>query len=229
MSNKKRQTVVVMAAHADDEVLGCGGVIQKHVANNDKVILCVVTEGWSVKYPNYEAKRKKKELDCRKSADILGISDIIWLNFATLSLAEPSAHVALNEKLEDLFEKINPAIIYTPSDCDINRDHAAVQHSVEVVCRPARPFVNSLKKVLTYEILSSSEWSRTSVFQPNVFVDIEPFLEDKMKALKIYKTEVRPYPHPRSSKGIRILAEYRGLQAGMKAAEAFRLLLSYEY
>jgi LmbE family N-acetylglucosaminyl deacetylase len=219
-----KKVVLVLAAHPDDEVLGCGGMIQKHVSDGDDVFLCVVTDGSSTQYAGDAGKDKQKRKECLRSAALLGIKDVIWLELPDMRL-DTVPHVELNKRIAEVVDTLKPSVMYAPSIGDLNRDHVALAESVEVIARPGRP---RLKKVFSYEILSSSEWSRNNVFVPNVFVDIDKYLEKKVRAFMVYKTEVRDYPHPRSEEGIRILAKYRGLQAGMKSAESFQLMVDYE-
>lgn len=218
------KTILILAAHPDDEVLGCGGIIQKYVQQGDRVVVGIVTDGSSSQYPGDEAKYKAKIEECKKANELLGVSKVELLDFPDMKL-DTVSHVELNNKINVLVEKTKPNIIYTHSHLDLNLDHVAVARATDVVCRPGKTY---LEKVFAYEVPSSSEWSRGDVFQPNIFVDVEVFLDQKIAALLIYKTECRDYPHPRSPEGVRIFAQYRGLQSGFKVAEAFRLIVSYE-
>lgn len=218
------KNVLILAAHPDDEVLGCGGIIQKHVAEGCQVFVGVVTDGSSSQYPNDIQKHHTKIKECEEANKLLGVTEVVFLDFPDMKL-DTVPHAELNNKINELVEKIRPNIIYTHSKFDLNLDHIAIARSTEVVSRPGKVY---LEKVLAYEVLSSSEWSRMESFQPDVFVDVEQYLEKKVQALKLYKTECREYPHPRSSEGIQTLAQYRGLQSGFRRAEAFKLIVSYE-
>ncbi len=218
------KNILVLAAHPDDEILGCGGVIQKHVAYGQQVFVGIITDGSSAQYPGNQEKYQTKIEECREANKLLGVLEVQFLDFPDMKL-DIVSHSELNNKINELVEGIRPSIIYTHSQFDLNLDHVAVASSTEVVCRPGKQY---LEKVLAYEVPSSSEWSRSGSFRPNTFVDIEPYLEQKVKAMKLYQTEYREYPHPRSSEGIQILSQYRGLQSGFKAAEAFKLVISYE-
>lgn len=218
------KTILILAAHPDDEVLGCGGVVQKYVQQGDKVVVGIVTNGSTSQYPSDEAKYKAKIEECKKANELLGVSEVELLDFPDMKL-DTISHAELNNKINSLVEKIKPNIIYTHSHFDLNLDHVAVARSTDVVCRPGKVY---LEKVFAYEVPSSSEWSRDDVFRPNTFVDIEEYLNQKIAALSVYKTECRDYPHPRSPEGVKIFAQYRGLQSGFKAVEAFKLIISYE-
>lgn len=218
------KNILILAAHPDDEVLGCGGVIQKHVAEGCQVFVGIVTDGSSSQYPSDTQKNYTKIKECEAANKLLGVTEVAFLNLPDMKL-DTVPHIELNNRINELVEKIRPNIIYTHSKSDLNLDHVAIAHSTEVVSRPGKDY---LEKVLAYEVLSSSEWSRMETFQPNVFVDVEQYLEKKVKALELYKTEYREYPHPRSSEGIQTLAQYRGLQSGFRKAEAFKLIVAYE-
>lgn len=218
------KTILILAAHPDDEVLGCGGIIQKYVQQGDRVVIGIVTDGSSSQYPGDEAKYKVKIEECKKANKLLGVSDVELPDFPDMKL-DTVSHAELNNKINSLVEKIKPNIIHTHSHFDLNLDHVAVARATDVVCRPGKVY---LEKVLAYEVPSSSEWSRNNIFQPNTFADIEKYLNQKVAALLIYKTECRDYPHPRSPEGVKIFAQYRGLQSGFNAAEAFKLIISYE-
>ena len=220
--NNNRQTVLIFAAHPDDETIGCGGVIRHHLARRDRVAVCIVTDGSSTQYPGNPAKAQRKGRECRAAMALLGVRTVIQLNLPDMKL-DTIAHADLNRILSAVVARLRPTILYTHATTDLNLDHALVAASVAVISRPGN---HRIQKVYAYEVLSSSEWSR-AVFAPNTFVNIEPYLNMKIRALRAYRTELRPYPHPRSAEGVKILARYRGLQAGLRAAEAFRLLVDY--
>lgn len=215
--------ILILAAHPDDEVLGCGGIIQKYKEENSLVFVCIVTDGSSTQYPNNPGIVKQKEKQCKLANNILGVDKVIRLNFPDMKL-DTIPHFKLNQKLEEVVESIKPNILYTHSSLDVNKDHLLINQSTQVVIRPGKLY---LKKVYEYEVLSSTEWQKNYAFNPNSFVDITRFIKTKIEAFKAYQTEIRTYPHPRSQEGIEILAKYRGLQAGYKYAEAFKLLVSY--
>jgi LmbE family N-acetylglucosaminyl deacetylase len=221
-----KQRVLVVAAHEDDETLGCGGVIGRHVAAGDRVQVVFVTDGWS--YRDDAAMRDRKSVNSREAMAVLGVASAVRLGMRTLALGGSESHEKLNTELERIMANDAYTVVYSPASCDVNADHVAVSRSVEVACRPAREYTRSLKFVLQYEVLSSTEWSRSDQFRPNWFVNIEKHLERKVKALECYRSELREYPHPRSPEGVRVQAQYRGLQAGVRAAEAFRLLAAYD-
>lgn len=222
--SKETETVLILAAHPDDEILGCGGAIQWHVAKKDTVFIVIVTDGSSTQYPGNQAIAVKKHRECQKANALLGVKDVQILDFPDMKL-DTIPHVSINQKFEEIFEQIKPTIVYTHANTDLNRDHTVVYDATLVVTRPGKKY---LKQVLSYEVLSSSEWAHPTPFIPTTFLPLtKTMVINKQKALACYQTEVRPYPHPRSKEAVQILAQYRGLQADCEAAEAFHLIRSY--
>lgn len=210
--------ILVIAAHPDDEIIGVGGTILKHVAAGDDVFICIVTKGyepeWSEKYIAEETKQQK-EID-----KILDIKRRFNLNLPTVKL-NTIAYGELNKKITGIVDSINPDIVYTHFENDLNYDHTLVFRAAMVATRPPKRI-----RVLCYETLSETEWS-DKAFQPNIWVNISKFIHKKIRAFKVYKNEIKTYPHPRSPEGIRILAKKRGTEACIKYAEAFMLIRDY--
>jgi len=219
---KEMVKVLVIAPHPDDEVLGCGGTIGKHVSAGDDVYLCIVTKAYSPEWSEHVIKEKKEEV--LRVSEILGIEKIYFLDLPTVKL-DTIPQKELNEAITQLVNEVQPEVIYIPHKGDVNKDHQIVFDTVMIAIRP-RP--NSvLQKVLAYETLSETEWgfpSAESVFIPNVYVDISETLELKLRAMSQYKSELREFPHPRSLEAISALAQLRGSTVGVKAAEAFMLV-----
>jgi len=225
MSDVGQKNVVVIAAHPDDEVLGVGGTIQKHLRKGRSVTVIYVTDGF------YEDADDERILSKRKNAtdamDMLGVTDIIFLGFKGLRL-DTYEKCLLNSALTNAFMKIKPRIVYTHHWGDVNFDHEVVFDMTIVACRPHRGV--TIDALYTYETLSSTEWAtpnRDSSFLPNTFEILDDeAVSLKAAALEQYVTEIFDYPHPRSSEGIRVLAKQRGLMISEKYAEAFHLVRS---
>ena len=214
--------VLVIAPHPDDETIGAGGTIAKHVANGDDVYLCIVTRAYSPDWHEEVIKEKRKEV--LEVSKILGIKKTYFLNLPTVKL-DTIPQKELNDHIFGIINKVQPQIVYTTHRGDINKDHRLVFDATMVATRPIPG--RSVKKVLSYELLSSTEWTSSlpeRIFVPNVYVDISDTLKDKVKAFSLYKSEVKEYPHPRSLEAISIFAKKRGTEVGLKAAEAFILL-----
>jgi LmbE family N-acetylglucosaminyl deacetylase len=221
--------VLVVAAHPDDEVLGCGGVLARHVANGDRVNVLLVADGEGsrltaaavdVADTQYEMRRHA----ARQAATILGTCEPKFLNLPDQRL-DTIALLDLTREIERELFANEPQIVYTHHFGDLNEDHRRVAQAVLTACRPL-PGAR-LRRLMTFEVLSSTEWGvgvAPSPFQPTCFVDISAYLEIKMKALKAYDAEMRAFPHPRCYEMIRALAELRGATVGVTAAEAFQLI-----
>ncbi len=206
--------ILIISAHPDDEVLGMGGTIKK-LSKKNQVFLCVVTEGASAQYLDKKMIKIRKE-SCIKSSKILGVSDIIFLDFKDMGL-DVIPQLEINKKLEALIKKIKPEIVYTTPDNDLNKDHQKVHESTLVA---TRPFSNSVKQVLAYEISGIIK----TPFIPTVYEDISKEFSYKIKAFKMYESEVEKFPHSRSIKALESLASLRGMESGLIKAEAFYLI-----
>ncbi|KZX49240.1 PIG-L family deacetylase [Haloarcula hispanica] len=215
-------TVLVVGAHPDDEVLGAGGTMAKHTEVGDEVHVLIVTEGATQQYGD-EDLIKQKRLDARECAKRLGVDEVHFGELPDMRL-DDVAHVEINAVIESVCEQIQPDIVYTHSRREVNRDHVAVHDSTLVATRP----VSDVSMVLAYETPSSTEWQpRHDGFEADLFVDISSNLDAKIEAFAAYDTEVRNYPHPRSEQALRALAKTRGLAANMTAAEAFDVYRMY--
>jgi N-acetylglucosamine malate deacetylase 1 len=226
----KNKQVLVVAAHPDDEVLGCGGTLSRHISSGDAVSVLIIAEGVTSRKLEEEINNEKlNELNeaSKKSAKTLGIYDLNYLGYPDNKL-DSIIFLDVVKSIEFYINKIKPDIVYTHFDNDLNIDHKITSDAVLTACRPINDC--SVKTIYAYETLSSTEWYNTSTnnFKPNHFVDISDHLETKLNALKAYEQEMRSFPHPRSYKSIKALAEYRGSTVGYMAAEAF-MLIRHQY
>jgi LmbE family N-acetylglucosaminyl deacetylase len=214
--------VLVMAAHPDDEVIGAGGTIVRHVQRGDKVHLCVVTKAYTPDWTEEVIKEKRREVIA--ASKVLGIEDVTFCDLPTVMI-DTLPQKELNKSISDPVDKIQPDVVYTTHRGDLHSDHRLVFEATMVAVRPKSK--NSVKRVLSYELPSSTELAppfAERAFMPNVYVDISDVLETKLKAMSIYKTELKEYPHPRSLEALRINARRRGLTIQAEAAEAFMLI-----
>jgi len=204
--------ILVIAPHPDDEVLGMGGTIKK-LSKKNKIILCVVSEGATAQYKDKKMIKVRRD-SCKKTAKILGISQIQFLDYPDMRLN--LSHLDINKKLEEIIEKYKPEIVYTAPKNDLNLDHQVVFNSTLVACRPK----SGVKQILCYEILGGTKVP----FVPNVFENIEKEFSYKIKGFKMYKSEIEEFPNTRSIIAIENLAILRGIESGFKKAEAFELI-----
>jgi LmbE family N-acetylglucosaminyl deacetylase len=221
LDKKNDKTILVIAPHLDDEVLGCGGVIARHVAQSDKVYVCFVAHRTYNHVYNAEKMKVEKE-HAVKVKGIFGYQDICFFDLKDERLDTCIQDIII--PLEKYLVQVRPQVVYSPFYNDNHQDHQAVAKAVQVVLRPvAIPFI---ERWLMFETPSSTDQSPcvgVLGFQPNVYYDIGGYLDMKLKALSCYETEARSYPNPRSPEGIKALAMKRGMECGLSYAEGFMM------
>ena len=210
--------ILVIAAHPDDEILGVGGTICKHVANGDDVYVCIVTKAYDPEWSKEYIAEKIKEQD--KVDKLLNIKKRYNLDLPTVKLNTIS-HGEFNKRITDIVDNVKPDIVYTHFEHDLNYDHTLIFRASMVATRPPKKI-----KLLCYETLSETEWNNKA-FQHNLWVDITNFIDKKIKAFKVYESEVKKYPHPRSEEGIRTLSKKRGNEICIEYAEAFMIIRNF--
>ncbi len=220
--------ILIIAAHPDDEVLGCGGTIARLLKEGHDISIAILGEGITSRYLHREDTGIKKVQNLHKcsheAAKILGVKDLQLFDlpdnrFDTVALLD------IVKILEGLIEKNKPDCIYTHHAFDLNLDHVLTNRATLIATRPIEN--TSVKTVVSYEVSSSTEWAFQTTptgFRPNIFMDISTTLSKKIEALKAYNSEVRKFPHPRSPESITALAHMRGSISGLMAAEAFELI-----
>ena len=217
-----RTRVVVIAAHPDDELLGAGGTLARHVRDGDEVHAVVVADGAGSRYPDELVAGLEKQ--ARRAAEVIGFTSIQFLSLPDQRL-DTVPLIELTQRLEGVLDEIEPGTVYTHFPEDVNADHRLVARCAWTACRPyARP---QLTRFAVFETPSSTEWAwpmTGTEFRPNLFVDVTDTLETKIAAMECYETELRDYPHPRSSRALRERAAYWGSHSGRLAAEPFMIL-----
>jgi LmbE family N-acetylglucosaminyl deacetylase len=214
MGENKNMKILIVAPHPDDEVIGCGGTITRHVVEGDKVFLLVMTQIYSPEWNIGEMVTRKNEVFA--ASKTLGIKKVFFAGLPTAKLNTVPT-ITLVNKIREIVEKIKPEIIYLPPQKDLNTDHTLVFNA----CLIALKSNNSLKKVFSYEVPTIFRFKNIDV---TYYVDISKFFKKKILAIKKYKSELKKYPHPRSLKGLSILAQERGLAIAVKYAEAFSII-----
>ncbi len=222
LSLKKNNKILIIAAHPDDEILGCGGLISKF-KKNSKIQVIFLSDGLSSRTKN-KKKMKIRKSECLKLFSYLKIKMPIFFNFPDNKMDEvPLLNIV--KKIEKIIKTFQPNIVFTHYEDCLNVDHRVAFKATITACRPIKKnkFIN---EIVSYEVPSSTEWkfSRKRVFKPNIFLDISKEIKEKKKMMKFYKSELCSYPHSRSLKGIEILSRYRGITSGLKSAEAFLLV-----
>lgn len=216
--------ILVIAPHADDEVLGCGATIAKHVLNNDSVTVLIGTNA-SIGAPELF----KKEIvdvvrkEAKKAHKILGVSETIFFDFPAPALnAFPSYKISM--KISEILEAGRFDTVYLPHPGDMHQDHEVIYRSGLVACRPQNG--NSVKNIYCYETLSETEWSPMQgdyFFKPNRFVNVSECFEKKLEAMRCFRSQLREFPHSRSLEALEALAKYRGATVGVERAESFEV------
>lgn len=233
-------TVIVIAAHPDDEVIGCGGTIACHTADGDDVHILIMAQGitsrneYQDKEQSFGEQNSKELIELAKAAKdagrVLGASSVELLSFPDNQMDNVLLLDVVKE-IEKRIKTIQPSIVYTHHIGDVNIDHQIVNKAVVTACRPMPG--QCVKTLLFFEVASSTEWQPGmcgACFVPDWFqnisvsaVDKQTCLEKKVEALHIYNSEMRDFPHSRSIKALTCLAKWRGASVGVDAAEAFML------
>ena len=218
--------ILVVAAHPDDEVLGCGATIAKHAKQGDEVNIVILAEGATSRDKKRNRKQRSSDLSklseaAYKAKEILGANSLTLHDFPDNRMDSVDL-LDIVKVIENHVNRIEPEIIYTHHAGDVNIDHRRIQEAVVTACRPfPSQFVKTL---LFFEVPSSTEWQTPASalpFVPNWFVDVSGTLAVKLQALEAYQSEMRPWPHVRSLDAVIHLARWRGASVGVESAEAF--------
>ena len=223
--------VMFIVAHPDDESLGCGGLISKFVRNNIQVFVLVVAEGSSCRFSKLDFDAnwdcisrtiRQRSRMFKDAMSYLGVNTTYENNFRCGALSMTPL-IEINQLIEEKIRDWKPDTVITHSYIDSNLDHQTIFNSVRIATRPTPN--SRIKTVLSFEIPSSTDWAFTQSFVPNYFVELSAKdLENKIKALSFYDTEIPSNNHPRSLANIRALAKIRGSQVGVEYAEAYCLI-----
>jgi LmbE family N-acetylglucosaminyl deacetylase len=213
--------VLVVAPHADDEVLGPGGTLAKHAGAGDEVHVVIVTRGLE---PRWDAELEETTFaEAARAHKTLGVTQTHCLDFPAAEL-DRTSHGDVNAALGEVFKELRPERVLVPFGGDLHLDHQRVALSSLVCSRPLG--ADHPTEVLAYETLSETNWNApyAPVFVPTVFVDISEHLETKLEALAQFETQLGEFPYERSIHAVRCLAQHRGAQVNRHAAEAFALV-----
>ena len=225
MAMAQMKTVLVVAAHPDDEVLGCGGTIARHVAEGSAAHVLFLADGVSSRLGG----GGKDEL-ARRNAAASNAAKVLGLHPPRLFGGPDNALdgmplIEIIRGIEAVIAEIKPDVVYTHHAGDLNVDHRIACQAVLTACRPQPGFC--VRAIYAFEVPSSTEWAASSTgpsFTPQRFVDVTATLDKKRQALAAYQEEMRPFPHARSAEAVDALMRYRGASVGVAAAEAFVVL-----
>jgi len=224
--DKLKNRILIIAAHPDDEILGCGGTVSRLVKEGSEISVIILGQGMPSRAQVKEGEEENgypallKE-QSRQANRIIGVKDLYFYDlpdnqFDTVPL------LVIVKIIEDLKKKLQPDIIFTHFSGDLNVDHRI---TYQAVLTAARPVPNeSVKEIYSFEIISSTEWNFPTSFQPDLFFDIEDTIGLKLEALKKYNEELNRFPHPRSLEGVELNARSWGMKTGIKYAEAFKVV-----
>ena len=221
--------ILVVAAHPDDEILGCGGTIARHADAGDQVQVLIAAEGATSRQEHRDRRQASEELSALALAAqtaglILGAAGVELLDLPDNRL-DSLDRLDLIKRIEQNIDRHQPEVVYVHHAGDVNVDHRRLHEAVVTACRPTPS--HQVRRLLSFEVASSSEWQppgSAPAFQPNWFIDISAQWQRKREALMAYASEMRPWPHARSVEALEHLARWRGAQVGVEAAEAFCLL-----
>ncbi|MBX9635627.1 MAG: PIG-L family deacetylase [Magnetospirillum sp.] len=223
-------TVLVVAAHPDDEVLGCGGAMARHAAQGETVHVLILAEGATSRADRRDVTAHGAELEgLRKAATdaarCLGVQPPRFAGFPDNRMDSVDL-LDVVKAVEAVIAETQPDTVYCHWGADLNVDHRVTHEAVLTACRPLPG--SSVRRILAWETVSSTEWG-LQPFQPNSFVGLDQdCLERKRQALICYASEMRDFPHARSMEAVEALARLRGANVGLPAAEAFVLIRSVE-
>jgi N-acetylglucosamine malate deacetylase 1 len=220
------KNTLIIAAHPDDEVLGCGGTIAKLASEGVLVHVAFLADGVFSRasgQKDQQIELKDRRTAAQQACDILGVKSVSFGDFPDNKM-DVSPLLDIVKAVEELISKHQPDTLFTHHCGDVNIDHRRIHEAVVAACRPQNG--HPVKKILTFEVASSTEWQlpySAPSFLPNYFVDISSTSDKKLAALDLYVKELRPWPHPRSRRAVEHLAHWRGATIGVEAAEAFML------
>ena len=221
--------VLIVAAHPDDEVLGCGGTMARHADDGATVHVLILAEGATSRVNTRDTASHRTEIDAlreaaAKAAAILGAEAPRFSGLPDNRL-DGIDLLDVIKRVEEVVAEVRPETVYTHHGGDLNIDHRIAHQAVVTACRPLPG--SPAHNLYTFETVSSTEWAGPDIghpFRPTRFVNITTFLDLKLEALACYEAELRPFPHPRSRENVADLAHMRGAGAGLHAAEAFMVV-----
>ncbi len=219
-----RKKILIIAAHPDDEIMGCGGTAARLVKEGNEVYTMILGEGITSRDEARQREKREEEIlrlkkQVHSANNTIGVKDVFIYNFPD-NRFDSVPLLDIVKVIEKVKEKVKPGILFTHYEKDLNIDHRI---TFQAVLTAARPTVDeTVKEIYSFEVLSSTEWKFPLSFSPDCFFDISGTIDLKVKAMEQYKSELREYPHPRSIKGIRINAKNWGMKVGMAYAEAFK-------
>ncbi|MBF0300017.1 MAG: PIG-L family deacetylase [Oligoflexia bacterium] len=216
-----RKKIMVVVAHPDDEILGCGGAIAKNIKEGGEVFSVILGEGITSRNNERDVKSSAKEIkELREHSiranNVLGVKKVYFADFPD-NRFDSVPLLDLVKYIENIKNEIRPDVVFTHFENDLNIDHQITYRAVLTATRPLRE--ETVTDIYTFETVSSTEWNYPLRFSPNIYVDIDDYIELKTKAIAEYQTEMRNYPHPRSIEFLKENARYWGNRIGKNYVE----------
>lgn len=214
--------LLIIAPHPDDEILGCGGTMIKHIEAGDEVYVCIATKGCLPLFSSEGTERTRSE--ARNCHHHIGVKKTFFLDLPAVMIEKENRY-DVNDKILDVIKQVQPDEVYIPHWGDMQKDHQIVAESCMVALRPK--YEPKVKRIYSYETMSETAWNAPNVqneFIPNVFVDITNTIDKKLEALSFFHSQLSSFPDARSAEAIKALAMYRGALMHYQAAEAFMLI-----
>ena len=216
--------ILIIAAHPDDEVLGCFGTVSRLIQEGYEAYTLILGEGKTSRDEERQVENKKDEItilnnEIQNANNTIGIKKVFIESFPDnrFDSVDLLDIVKVISKVKD---EVEPDIVFTHYEHDLNIDHQITYKAVVTATRPMHD--ECVKEIYSFEILSSTEWNYPISYAPDTYYDISDTLDLKIKAMKAYTSELCEYPHPRSLEGIELNAKYQGMRVGKKAVEAFK-------
>ncbi|ADN08187.1 PIG-L deacetylase family protein [Sulfurimonas autotrophica] len=216
--------ILIVAAHPDDEVLGCFGTVSRLIKDGYQAYTLILGEGKTSRDAQRVVKNKRNEIallntEIQKANNIIGIKKVFIESFPDNRFDSVDL-LDIVKVISQVKEEVKPNIIFTHYEHDLNIDHQLTYKAVITATRPMKD--ECVKEIYSFEILSSTEWNYPLSFSPDTFFDISETIDMKIQAMQEYKSELCDYPHPRSLEGIELNAKYQGMRVGKKYVEAFK-------
>lgn len=221
--------VLVVVAHPDDEVLGCGGTMARLAQEGRSVHLLVLADGVGARHVDGHTdarvmdEQRRRRAALAAASQVLGVQSVDTADFPDNRM-DTVAVLDVARRVEQSIAAHRPTMVLTHHAGDVNQDHRRTHEAVIAACRPQPD--HPVDTLLFFEVASSTEWQvpgAAPVFQPSWFVDTSSTITKQLEALSCYAEELRPWPHPRSAEALRARAAWRGATVGVEAAEAFML------
>ncbi len=219
--------VLVIAPHADDEVIGVGGTISNRSNAGDEVYVCIVTRGYEPLYSDKYVEQCKHE--ALQADKLLGVKKTFFLDFPAVSLENVPRH-EFNGSILNIIQEIMPDEVFIPHRGDMQIDHQMVVDAAMVGLRPK--YEHIVRRIYAYETLSETGWNIPNVqneFIPTVYENISKTLKIKLDAMKLFQSQLEEFPNARSIESIEALAKFRGTTVNLSAAEAFVLVREIKF